>query len=85
MAREAKWDIYIVRYEAVNAVLLNAFPIAHRTLGEQQATIGRSAKANRTVNCNGADRTDCNDDENNAPRLSTRSVVIFLLFLKLQT
>jgi len=37
--RDGKGEIYSVRYEAVNAMLLNEFLKEHRKIQEQQATI----------------------------------------------
>ena len=37
-------EIYTVRYEAVNAMLLNEFLKAHRKLDQQQAMIDRQQK-----------------------------------------
>jgi predicted ribosome quality control (RQC) complex YloA/Tae2 family protein len=42
--RNAKGEIYTVRYEAVNAMLLNEFLKEHRKNEEQQATIARLQK-----------------------------------------
>jgi hypothetical protein len=39
VARDAKGDVYTVRYEAVNAILLNEFLKEHRKVEEQQATV----------------------------------------------
>lgn len=39
VVRDAKGDIYTVRYEAVNAMLLNEFLKEHRTVQEQQKEI----------------------------------------------
>jgi hypothetical protein len=39
VARDAEGKIYTVRYEAVNAMLLNEFLKAHRQLQEQQKQI----------------------------------------------
>jgi hypothetical protein len=41
VVRDKNGDIYSVRYEAVNAMLLNEFLKEHRKVEEQQATIGR--------------------------------------------
>jgi hypothetical protein len=40
----ARGEIYTVRYEAVNAMLLNEFLKAHRKLDQQQAMIDRQQK-----------------------------------------
>src|SRR5437764_7513947 len=40
VARDSDGKIYTVRYEAVNAMLLNEFLKEHRKVEEQQATIG---------------------------------------------
>ena len=40
----ARGETYTVRYEAVNAMLLNEFLKAHRKLEEQGATIARQQK-----------------------------------------
>jgi hypothetical protein len=39
VVRDAKGDVYTVRYEAVNAMLLNEFLKEHREVQEQKATI----------------------------------------------
>jgi hypothetical protein len=41
VARDAEGKVYTVRYEAVNAMLLNEFLKEHRKVQEQQATITR--------------------------------------------
>jgi predicted ribosome quality control (RQC) complex YloA/Tae2 family protein len=44
VARDAKGEIYTVRYEAVNAMLLNEFLKEHKTVQEQGATIAEFKK-----------------------------------------
>ena len=44
VVRDDNGEIYTVRYEAVNAMLLNEFLKAHRLLEEQQTTIERQQK-----------------------------------------
>ncbi|SRR6266536_3028575 len=44
VARDAKGEINTVRYEAVNAMLLNEFLKEHRKNEEQEATIARQQK-----------------------------------------
>jgi len=41
VARDEKGQVYTVRYEAVNAMLLNEFLKEHRTVQEQKATIAQ--------------------------------------------
>src|SRR5206468_11212914 len=41
VVRDADGQIYTVRYDAVNAMLLNEFLKEHRRVEEQQATIAR--------------------------------------------
>jgi Chaperone of endosialidase len=41
VVRDEKGEIYTVRYDAVNAMLLNEFLKAHRTVQEQKATIAQ--------------------------------------------
>jgi hypothetical protein len=41
VARDAKGEVYTVRYNAVNAMLLNEFLKQHRTVQEQKATIAQ--------------------------------------------
>jgi hypothetical protein len=41
VVRDENGEIYTVRYEAVNAMLLNEFLKEHRTVGEQGATIAQ--------------------------------------------
>jgi hypothetical protein len=45
VVRDQKGEIYTVRYDAVNAMLLNEFLKAHNKLEEQQATIAELKKA----------------------------------------
>jgi Chaperone of endosialidase len=42
--RDAKGEIYTVRYEAVNAMLLNEFLKEHRTVQELEATVSQQQK-----------------------------------------
>jgi Chaperone of endosialidase len=53
VVRDEKGDIYAVRYDAVNAMLLNEFLKEHRRVEEQQATIGQlksnTAKQEATI------------------------------------
>ena len=44
VARDANGKAYTVRYEAVNAMLLNEFLKEHRKNEEQEATIARQQK-----------------------------------------
>ncbi len=44
MAHDEQGKPYTVRYEAVNAMLLNAFLKAHRKMEEQEATIAKQQK-----------------------------------------
>jgi hypothetical protein len=44
VARDAEGKVYTVRYEAVNAMLLNEFLKEHRKNEEQEATIARQQK-----------------------------------------
>src|SRR5438874_12559050 len=44
VARDGKGDIYTVRYEAVNAMLLNEFLKEHRTVQELEATVAQQQK-----------------------------------------
>jgi hypothetical protein len=41
VVRDAEGKVYTVRYEAVNAMLLNEFLKEHRTVEEQKATIAQ--------------------------------------------
>ena len=41
VVRDEKGDIYTVRYDAVNAMLLNEFLKEHKIVEEQQATIAQ--------------------------------------------
>ena len=41
MVRDENGEIYTVRYEAVNAMLLNEFIKEHKKVEEQQVTIGQ--------------------------------------------
>jgi septal ring factor EnvC (AmiA/AmiB activator) len=53
VARDAKGQIYTVRYDAVNAMLLNEFLKEHRKVEEQQATVTQvkstAAKQDATI------------------------------------
>ena len=49
VARDADGKVYTVRYEAVNAMLLNEFLKEHRKVEEQQATIAQLKKEMETV------------------------------------
>jgi hypothetical protein len=44
VARDDEGNVYTVRYEAVNAMLLNEFLKEHRKVQEQQATIAQLKK-----------------------------------------
>ena len=44
VVRDENGDIYIVRYDAVNAMLLNEFLKEHRKLEEQGAIIAKQQK-----------------------------------------
>ena len=48
VGRDAKGEVYIVRYDAVNAMLLNEFLKEHRKVEEQQATITELKKELQT-------------------------------------
>ena len=47
--RDKSGEIYTVRYEAVNAMLLNEFLKSHRKMEEQQAMIERQQKQIETL------------------------------------
>jgi len=49
VTHDAKGDIYSVRYEAVNVMLLNEFLKEHRTVQEQGATIAELKKEIETI------------------------------------
>jgi predicted ribosome quality control (RQC) complex YloA/Tae2 family protein len=49
VVRDDKGAIYTVRYDAVNAMLLNEFLKEHRTVQEQKATIAQLEKGMKTV------------------------------------
>jgi len=44
VARDADGKVYTVRYEAVNAMLLNEFLKEHKKVGELEATVTRQEK-----------------------------------------
>src|SRR6476661_2370012 len=44
VARDAEGKVFTVRYEAVNAMLLNEFLKEHREVQEQKATIAKQQK-----------------------------------------
>ena len=46
VARDEKGQVYTVRYDAVNAMLLNEFLKEHRTVEELKATVGKQEEAN---------------------------------------
>lgn len=50
VARDAKGDIYTVRYEAVNAMMLNEFLKQHKRVTEQEKTIGQQQKQIEAMN-----------------------------------
>ena len=50
VVRDKNGEIYTVRYDAVNAMLLNEFLKEHRRVGEQQATITHLQKDFQVVN-----------------------------------
>jgi Chaperone of endosialidase len=50
VVRDKNGEIYTVRYDAVNAMLLNEFLKEHRRVGEQQATITHLQKDFQAVN-----------------------------------
>ena len=50
VARDEQGKPYTVRYEAVNAMLLNEFLKAHRTIEEQGALIARQQKQIEALN-----------------------------------
>src|SRR5437762_1616168 len=60
VARDAKGDVYTVRYEAVNAMLLNEFLKEHRKVQEQDVTIAQvrstAAKQEATITQQQKDR-----------------------------
>ena len=45
VVRDAKGELYTVRYDAVNAMLLNEFLKEHRTVQELQATVTEQKKS----------------------------------------
>jgi hypothetical protein len=45
VARDAKGEVYTVRYEAVNAMLLNEFLKEHRKVQELEAIVDRQQKS----------------------------------------
>jgi len=49
VARDAQGEIYTVRYEAVNAMLLNEFLKQHRKVEQQEAAIVRQQKQIETL------------------------------------
>ncbi len=49
VVRDKNGEIYTVRYDAVNAMLLNEFLKEHRTVQEQKATIAQLEKGMKTV------------------------------------
>jgi hypothetical protein len=49
VVRDEKGEIYSVRYDAVNAMLLNEFLKEHRKVEEQEATITRLQKGMEAV------------------------------------
>ena len=76
VVRDEDGKVYTVRYEAVNAMLLNEFLKEHRKVEEQAAIAeqqrhqrgkeesGRApAKADRSAHCNGAESERASRDE----------------------
>jgi septin family protein len=58
VVRDKSGEIYIVRYDAVNAMLLNEFLKKHRKVQEQEATIEQLKKDFRTTVAQLATRLD---------------------------
>ncbi len=58
VVRDKTGEIYIVRYDAVNAMLLNEFLKKHRKVREQEATIEQLKKDFRTTVAQFATRLD---------------------------
>jgi septin family protein len=58
VVRDKSGEIYIVRYDAVNAMLLNEFFKKHRKVQEQEATIEQLKKDFRTTVAQLATRLD---------------------------
>src|SRR5438132_13486681 len=54
VVRDDDGEIYTVRYEAVNAMLLNEFLKEHRTGAEQQTTVAEQERAIAELNTTGA-------------------------------
>jgi trimeric autotransporter adhesin len=51
VARDAQGKVFSVRYEAVNAMLLNEFLKEHRTVEELKAAIGKQGSNQRRAEC----------------------------------
>src|SRR4029077_3578313 len=49
VVRDTKGQVYTVRYEAINAMLLNEFLKEHRKVQEQDATIAKQEKELKTL------------------------------------
>ena len=49
MVRDGNGEIYTVRYDAVNAMLLNEFLKGHRKVEEQEATIAELKTGMETI------------------------------------
>ncbi len=49
VTRDAKGEVYTVRYEAVNAMLLNEFLKAHSKMQEQETTITQLKNAMKAL------------------------------------
>jgi len=58
VVRDKKGEIYTVRYDAVNAMLLNEFLKEHRKVQEQEATITQLKKEFRATVAQLATRLD---------------------------
>jgi hypothetical protein len=55
VARDAEGEIYSVRYEAVNAMLLNEFLKEHRKVEQQETTIAQLKKQIDVSDCHRAE------------------------------
>jgi len=61
VVRDAKGEIYTVRYEAVNAMLLNEFLKEHKKVEQLEATVAAATKG-FSIDCRRAAKRNSNPD-----------------------
>jgi len=74
VVRDRKGDIYSVRYEAVNAMLLNEFLKEHRKMEEQEATIAKLKNDETNLKATGALQQNTNAEQQKEIQALTASL-----------